>query len=229
MLEIVYRDKYSIAINKPHGLLVHKTSIAKDAKFFALQELRNQIDQHVYTVHRLDRKTSGVLLFALNENTQKFLSKQFRDRLVVKEYISLVRGFVEDQGNIDYPLVNSKGVKQEAITSFETLERYEIPVPLGKHTTSRYSLLKIKPLTGRMHQIRKHMAHIFHPIIGDRPHGCNKQNKMWKEKWNMDTMLLHANELTVITESDKSAVKINAKLSNQFKSVLSFLRTNIGK
>ena len=191
-LGILYQDEHLVAINKPHGLLVHRSPIATNADTFAVQELRNLLEQRVYPVHRLDRKTAGVLLFALNEDIHKALQKQFAERDVEKTYLAIVRGYTEDQGLIDYALTNDKGKVQEAQTAYKTLARTEIDLPFGKHTTSRYSLVEARPHTGRMHQLRKHFAHILHPIIGDRPHGCNKQNKLFKEKWKMTTMLLHA-------------------------------------
>lgn len=205
-LEIIYQDQNLVAINKPHGLLVHRTNIANDAKVFALQELRNQLGQHVYPVHRLDRKTSGVLLFALDKSRQKEISKLFQEGKIHKSYIALVRGYLKGNGTVDYDLKSDKGTSQKAVTHYKTLEQYEINLPLGKHMTSRYTLVELKPETGRFHQLRKHMAHIFHPIIGDRPHGCNKQNKIWKEKFDMTTMMLHAKRLWF---EDESGIKID--------------------
>lgn len=176
--------------------MVHKSRIARDATEFALQRLRNQLDQHVFPCHRLDRKTSGILLFALSKEANSLMSAAFHERKVSKHYKAIVRGFTEDKATIDYGLTSESGIKQDAVTHYKTLKRYEINLPSGKHSTSRYSLIAVTPETGRMHQIRKHMAHIFHPILGDRPHGCNKQNKLWKEKFGMTTMMLHASNLS---------------------------------
>ena len=181
MLDVLFENENLIAIHKPHGLLVHKTSIAKDAKEFAVQILRNQIGQHVYPVHRLDRKTSGVLLFAKNREANARLQGLFREKKVNKTYRAIVRGYTSAAFTIDYPLKNGSKL-QSAHTEGKILQQFEIPVPLGKFESSRYSLVELTPCTGRFHQIRKHMAHIMHPIIGDRPHGCNKQNRMWKKK-----------------------------------------------
>ncbi len=195
MLEIVYHDKYIVAINKPHGLLVHRSPIASDAQEFALQLVRDQIGQTVYPVHRLDRKTSGILVFALNSRVAAKLKTIFEDPATQKTYRAIVRGYFSENVEVDYPLTNDRGKTQEAITHFKLIKQSELPIPFGKHSTSRYSLIEAYPKTGRMHQIRKHLNHLRHPIIGDRPHGCNKQNKLFKERWNMTTMLLHAAEL----------------------------------
>ncbi|MFY0687358.1 MAG: pseudouridylate synthase [Cyclobacteriaceae bacterium] len=218
MLEIVYEDEQMIAINKPHGLLVHRSAIARDATEFALQILRDQIGQKVFPVHRLDRKTGGVLLFAKSEEKLKGLQQAFWSGEVKKYYLAIVRGWTDDVGKIEYALTNDRGKEQAAITYYQTLNRTELPVPFGKFETSRYSLVKVNPITGRMHQIRKHFAHILHPIIADRPHGCNKQNKLFKEKWNMETMLLHAYRLEL--SSTDEIVRIKAGIQSEFKRML---------
>lgn len=223
-LEIIYADQWLVAINKPHGLLVHRSKYADEAKVFAVQELRNQLNKYVYPCHRIDRKTSGVLLFSLDDQTNSLMQRQFAENKVKKKYLALVRGFTPDEETIDYPLVNEKGKTQEALTHYHTLEHFEIPIPLGKFETSRYSFIEARPQTGRLHQIRKHMAHVFHPIIGDRPHGCNKQNKLFKERWNMNSMLLHAAEITFTHPVSKQEITIKAKLSEEFQRMLDLMR-----
>ncbi len=216
MLEIIFQDEHLVAINKPHGLLVHKSHIAADASEFAVQLLRDQLGQRVYPAHRLDRKTGGVLLFSLSPAVNSLMQSMFENRLVEKTYLAIVRGFLPENGEIDYPLTNDRGHIQEAVTHFERVAIAELPVPLGKHLTSRYSLVRLKPETGRQHQLRKHLAHIFHPIIGDRPHGCNKQNKLWLEKWEMNTMLLHAEALRFDHPVTKEKMEFEAGLQGEF-------------
>lgn len=223
MLEIVYQDDHLIAINKPHGLLVHRSKIANDATEFALQILRDQIGRHVNPVHRIDRKTSGILLFAFEKEVEIAMQKQFQESLVQKKYLAILRGYAPEHMDIDYPLAKENGTLQEAFTAFKTLQRAEIDVPFGKHPTSRYSLVEAMPTTGRMHQLRKHFAHIFHPIIGDRKHGCNKQNRFFKEEFEMTTMLLHASWLKFkhpVTELD---VEITATPHSEFKRVMQMM------
>ena len=223
MLEIVYQDEYLIAVNKPHGLLVHRSSIATDVKEFALQLLRDQVNRKVSPVHRLDRKTGGLLLFAFDKEVEIAMHRQFQDGLVSKKYKAIVRGYAPDSQDIDYPLAKDNGVMQEAFTSFITLNRAELDIPLGKHPTSRYSLVEASPTTGRMHQLRKHFAHIFYPIIGDRKHGCNKQNKLFKEQWDMTTMLLHASELKFIHPVTRQEVYLQASFQDEFKRVMKLM------
>lgn len=223
MLDILYRDEYLIAINKPHGLLVHRSSIANDASEFALQLLRDQIGQPVYPAHRLDRKTGGILLFSLDKETDKKTQPLFQDKKMDKRYLAVLRGYCPEEGIIDYPLLKENGTAQDAITHYKRLATAEIDVPQGKFPTSRYSLVEANPETGRMHQLRRHFAHIMYPIIGDRPHGCNKQNKLWKEKFEMDTMLLHASALTFIHPWTEEKIEIKADLNSEFKRVLEIL------
>lgn len=223
MLDILYQDDDLIAINKPHGLLVHRSSIAADTSEFALQLLRDQIQQTVYPAHRLDRKTGGILLFTKNKEMDSLTQQLFADKSMIKTYWAIVRGYTNDEGIIDYPLRKESGSLQEAVTRYRTLARAEIDLPFGKHATSRYALVEVNPQTGRMHQIRKHFAHIFHPILADRPHGCNKQNKLWKERFDMDTMMLHARRLSFIHPRTKREVNIEAPLLAEFERVQQIL------
>ncbi len=223
MLEILYQDDSLVAINKPHGLLVHQSKIARDAKEFAIQLLRDQIGQKVYPVHRLDRKTSGVLLFALTEEMNSTFQEMFMNREIKKIYKAIVRGYTPEKLTIDYPLKREDGKIQDAISHIRRISATEIDLPFGNHPTSRYSLIEIEPETGRFHQIRKHLAHIRHPIIADRPHGCNKQNKLFLEKFDMNSMLLHAETLSFIHPITKENIEISAGYSSEFKRMLGVL------
>ena len=227
MLEIIYEDDHLIAINKPHGLLVHQSSIARDATEFALQMLRDQVGRHVSPVHRLDRKTSGILLFAFDKNTETAMHQQFMNTKTIKKYLAILRGFAPESMDIDYPLAKENGTMQDAFTSFKTLQHAEVNVPFGKHATSRYSLVEATPKTGRMHQLRRHFSHILHPIIGDRTHGCNKQNKFFLEQWNMSTMLLHASELTFTHPVTSESIHLKAALHDEFKRVMDFMNIHL--
>lgn len=224
MLTILYQDDHLIAIHKPHGLLVHRSSLAADATTFAIQILRDQVGRRVYPCHRLDRKTSGVLLFTLDKHTQRIVNQLFERRDVTKKYLAIVRGWTEDRFIIDCPLKREDGSFQEAITEGETLERTEIDLPFGRYDTQRYSLIELKPHTGRMHQLRRHMAHIRHPIIGDRPHGCNKQNRLFLQKWNMNTMMLHAAALSL---PDPFNILIQSAPSEEFIKTMRILRFGV--
>lgn len=224
MLDIIYQDEHLVAINKPHGLLVHRSSMASDAKEFALQVLRDQLNRRVSPVHRLDRKTGGLLLFAFEKDVEIAMHKQFQEGQVQKKYKAILRGYAPDHLDIDYPLTNDNGVVQESFTSFVTLARAELDVAFGKHPTSRYSLVEATPTTGRMHQLRKHFAHIFYPIIGDRKHGCNKQNRFFKEQWEMTTMLLHASSLSFKHPVSGETLHMEAPLHDEFERMMELMK-----
>ena len=230
-LEILYQDTHLVAINKPSGLLVHKSPIDRHETQFALQMVRDQIGQYVYPVHRLDKPTSGVLLFALSAEIAQKMSLLFRSSKVHKEYISIVRGFTEDTSLIDYPLkqmLDTKAQKkqgitkeiQEAQTVYERLGTVELPFPISRYPVARYSLVKLLPKTGRKHQIRRHMKHIFHPIVGDTKHGRGEHNKLFREKFASHRLLLHSNKLKFMHPVTQKEVVIEAPLDEIFKGLL---------
>ena len=144
-LEILYQDEHIVAINKPAGLLVHRTPMARDAKLFALQELRNQLGRHVYPAHRLDRKTSGVLLFSFAADVDALLKKQFENRAPKKTYWTIVRGYTSEEGIIEKPLAKDNGELQDAITYYKKLKQVQLDIPVSKYPTTRLSFLEIKP------------------------------------------------------------------------------------
>ncbi|MEY3090133.1 MAG: tRNA pseudouridine(65) synthase TruC [Pseudomonadota bacterium] len=226
-LEVLYQDKYFIAINKPAGLLVHKSPLDKYETQFALQMVRDQLGQYVYPVHRLDKPTSGVLLFALDEENAKQTSLLFRNGQVDKEYIAIVRGYTEKNGVIDAPLKQmldtkeqkEKGVTkedQEACTEYQRIKTVELPFPVGRYTTVRYSLVRLTPKTGRKHQLRRHMKHIFHPIVGDTKHGRGEHNQFFREQFGLHRLMLHASTMKFKHPVTKKAVFIQAPMDGQW-------------
>lgn len=203
MLEILYQDEYLVAVNKPAGWLVHRSWLDRHETVFVMQTLRDQIGQHVFTVHRLDRPTSGVLLFALSSDTARLLSLQFEKNQIQKTYQAVVRGYLTGVGTIDSPLVEQldkiadKHVKQEkapqqAISHYRSIATLECPFSAGKYETSRFSLVELYPETGRKHQLRRHLKRIFHPIIGDSAHGDLHQNRAFTAYSGVNRLLLHA-------------------------------------
>ncbi|MBK8349180.1 MAG: pseudouridylate synthase [Saprospiraceae bacterium] len=219
-MEVLYEDDHLIAINKPHGLFVHRTALDKDATIFAVQCVRDLIGQRVYPVHRLDRKTSGVLVLAKSKSVQSLMNEMFRERQVMKKYLAIVRGYTDDNGTIDYVLKTDKGKAQDALTHYRTIKRTEIQISSGRFETSRYSMVELNPVTGRMHQLRRHMSHIFHPIIGDRPHGCNKQNRFFLAQFEMGTMMLHASEISFAHPISGLTVHIQGEIHSEFERMI---------
>jgi tRNA pseudouridine65 synthase len=222
-LEIVYEDQWIIAINKPAGLLVHRSYIATNTDIYALQLLRDQVGYHVFPIHRLDRKTSGILLFAKDKSFVQPFQEALSSSHSKKSYNAIVRGYFPNDRTVDYDLTNDKGKTQSAITNFKLISITELDLPFGRFNTSRYSLIEAQPRTGRMHQIRKHLNHLRHPIIGDRPHGCNKQNKLFLEKWNLTKMLLHAKTLEIQHPYLNQNLSIKASSPQHFNQMLEVL------
>ena len=225
-LEILYQDENYVIINKPHGLLVHRTKIAEEQDEFAVQILRDQIGQKVFPVHRLDRKTSGILVFALDSEATKLLAQQFTERTTKKTYWAVVRGFSPEKGIINKPLKSEKGNLQIAETHYTTLSTYVLDIPMGKYPTCRYSLVKIKPTTGRMHQIRRHFNHINHPIIGDYRHGDYRHNQLFIKEFEQNFMYLHAKELTFFHPYKKEFITIKAGFQQPFKKIIQLFDWN---
>ncbi|NVJ85516.1 MAG: pseudouridylate synthase [Algoriphagus sp.] len=224
MIEILQETNDWVAINKPAGLLVHRTKLAAGEKeHFALQLLRDQLGQHIFPVHRLDRPTSGVLLFSKNKEILSLLKAQFSERSVKKTYLALVRGIPSiEKGSFERELENERSGKlQAAKTDYELVHSVEIPFDTtGRYPTSRYSLLSLHPLTGRTHQIRIHLAQARHYIIGDKKHGNNKQNKFFEKQFNLQNLLLHAYRLEFKDPKTQQLIQIKAEIPVHFRTVL---------
>ena len=230
-LEIIYQDQWLVAINKPSGLLVHRTNIDRHETRFALQLLRRQLKQRVYPAHRLDKPTSGVLLFALNPDIARIVSEQFRAHQVEKTYLAVVRGWADDVAEINYPLVDgpikaayaeqkNSDKARKAITRYRTLQRVELPIAVGRYASSRYSLVEVHPTTGRRHQLRRHFKHIFNPIVGDTTYGDSSHNRMYRQKFNCYRLLLHAQQLDFIHPVSGCSVSLVADLDNDTRQLL---------
>lgn len=227
MLEILFEDDHYIAINKPAGLLVHRTKIAKtDDPQFAMQMLRDQIGQWVYPLHRIDRPTSGILLFAKSSENASLFTTQFTEHRIEKFYLAVVRGYLkEDQFVSDYPLKKDlTGELQDARTEFWSLAKVELPFASSpKFPTSRYSLIKAAPQTGRMHQIRRHLAHERNYLIGDTTHGENKQNRFFRDRYGLQNLLLHAWQVKFVHPILNTEVEIKATLPTHFADIINQL------
>lgn len=191
-LPVLYRDPWLVAVDKPAGLAVHRSEQVHD-RAPALQRLRNQLGCWVYPVHRLDRGTSGVLLFALDPDTARAVGEALTRRDVDKRYLAVVRGFAPEHADIDYPLrEHPDAPAQAARTTLQRRGTVTLPFPVGRYPEARYSLVELRPHTGRLHQLRKHMAHLRHPIVGDVRHGEGRHNRLFREHLGVHRMLLHA-------------------------------------
>ncbi len=207
-----------MAVDKPPGLLVHRTGLDAGETQFALQLLRDQLGRPVWPAHRLDKGTSGVLLFALDADTARALGQAFEaPEQVHKTYRSVVRGWPAAEGLVDHPLKRleddaraGRTEVQEAQTRYRTLARYELPLPYGRFPTTRCALVELQPLTGRRHQLRRHMKHIAHPILGDATHGKGPLNRAVAELLGVQRLWLHALRLELTHPVSGTALRIEA-------------------
>ena len=192
---ILYQDEYYVAIHKPANMLVHRTNMSNDNRF-VLQELRNQLEQRIYPVHRLDRATSGVIIFGLSSDAASQLAQLFSRQETEKTYLAVARGWTEEQGTIDHPVkIAETGERKSAVTEYRTLARVELTYAADRYPSSRYSLVEVKPKTGRQHQIRQHFKHISHHLIGDTSYGKGTHNRFFREHFGINRLLLFAQSL----------------------------------
>jgi len=233
-IEILYEDEHLVAIHKPAGLLVHRSYLVRRERFFAMQLTRDLVGCHVFPVHRLDRPTSGVLLFAKSSEVANALCEQFASHTIEKQYLALVRGNMHESGILDYALkveLDELGDKnadpnkaaQEAVTAYEPLLNTEIPYPSGRYSTSRFALVRLSPKTGRKHQLRRHMAHLRHPIVGDTTHGDGKQNAFFREHFSINRLWLIAKKLTFAHPITQTRLSIETELESEWETVFAEL------
>lgn len=280
MLDILHRDPWLIAVAKPSGLLVHRSLIAAQDERFAVQLLRDQIGQRVYPAHRLDRGTSGVLLFALDRHTAATLGGQFESRAVDKRYLAIVRGHPAESGSIEHALVRrldpierSRGrgagrrdatadgedrdedldpesehdhdhdgqpddlahsdaevaavratqAAQPALTHFRRLATVELPHAVDRYPCSRYALVALRPESGRRHQLRRHLKHISHPIIGDATYGKGRHNRLFQTLFGSQRLLLACTQLSLMHPVTRSPLTLHAPPSRDFCQVMQAL------
>lgn len=230
-LTVLYRDDYLLVVHKPAGLLVHRSPIDKHETEFALQYARALNDgQHVYPVHRLDRPTSGILVFARDSDIARKLGLAMMAGEMVKTYLAMVRGWPPGHGEIDHPLREEpedrrmKGVEQPvraAFTHYRTLATTEIPVKIEKYPTSRYAVVELCPKTGRKHQLRRHMKHINHPIIGDANHGRGRHNRYFADRFGQGRLMLAATAMAFRHPVSGEPLALRAPPEESFLEVLS--------
>lgn len=222
-LKIIHRDNDYIAIDKPAGLLVHRSPFATQATEFALQMLRDQIGQRVYPCHRLDRPTSGVLLFALNQEAHRHAQDAFAAQRVQKTYLAVVRGWIDGSGRINYALRNKDNPDkvQEALTEYKCLQQSSVEVPVGRYPAARFSLVELRPKTGRTHQLRRHMAHLRHPILGDTRHGDGLQNRFLRSYCGRQILMLRSTRLRMPhMRDDVEPLELSSGTDPDFEAVL---------
>jgi tRNA pseudouridine65 synthase len=227
-IPILYRDDDLIAVHKPAGLLVHRTSLDAHESQFLLQVLRDQIGLHVHPVHRLDKGTSGVVVFALHAEAARRLAGAFATDQVQKSYLAVVRGHAPAQVAVDHPLrdvidaFSRRRTPQlrPAFTEIRCLARIEIPAPVGRYATARYSVVACRPRSGRRHQIRRHLKHLRHPVIGDANYGDGAHNRFFRDSLGIARLLLAATAIRFPHPIGGNEVQIRAPLDGGFRRAL---------
>ncbi len=231
---LLHRDPCLVAWHKPAGLLVHRSPIDARETRFALQMARDALGQRVYPVHRLDKATSGLLIFALDPDSASRLAGQFARREVHKRYLALVRGWPPAQGRIDRPLKHQPDRRADAdrskeppmkpaVTRFRCLGQALLDRPLGAFAQQRYALLELMPESGRKHQIRRHLNHLSHPVIGDVNHGDRHHNHLFRDWRGYHRLYLAASALSLRHPDNGQDLHLSAPLQGDFRATLDAL------
>ena len=236
-LPVLYLDDRMVVVDKPSGLLVHRSPIDRHETRFALQIVRDQLGRRVHPVHRLDKGTSGALVLALDPAAATLLSQAFATRSVTKTYVALVRGWPDASGTIDRALAavederigESSRAPRDAVTTFRRLATYELPVRVDRYPSSRYALLELAPLTGRRHQLRRHLAGASHPIVGDSTYGKGRHNRLFAERYRVRRLLLACTRLEFeSTPGRAEPLRVDAPLAPEFATLLTALGADEG-
>lgn len=236
-LEILYRDDDLVAVHKPAGLMVHRSALDRRETYFAVQLLRAQLGRRVLPVHRLDRGTSGVLLFAFEPGTAARVAGAFESRQVGKRYLAVVRGWPDAEGSIEHPLRRLEDGKdaarpgaalQDARTEFRRLSCAELAIPSDRHGTTRVALLEVLPRTGRQHQIRRHLKHVSHPVLGDATYGKGPLNRAFAALVGRSRLWLACSELLLAHPRDGRPLRLRAPLDPDFAALGARLGWGVG-
>jgi tRNA pseudouridine65 synthase len=216
-LRVLHADEHLAVIDKPAGLMVHDSKLARGETDFAADRLREQFGKPIFLIHRLDRATSGCLLLAFDRQSASALGKTLMSGDVEKDYLAVCRGWPEEKFTVDHPLDGGPGkpVKKPAITHFTRLATGELPVPSNGFETSRYALLRCQLETGRFRQIRRHLKHSFHHLIGDTSHGDGRHNRAFR-MLGIHRMLLHAERLAFAHPANGERIVATAPTDSEF-------------
>lgn len=214
--EIIFEDNYIVVVNKPNNMLVHHSSYAKNLENeeALIDLLEKYTEQKLYPIHRLDYKTSGLIMFCKHRKDVSVFQSLFENQGIEKKYIALLRGFVEASGTIESPVKNERGNYKEALTHFFCLQQFELNIAVEPYSTARYSMVEMQPKTGRTNQLRIHANKINHPIIGDPKFGNRHHNHMFAQKLNIPFLFLHAKSLSFIHPFTDEKLEITSNLPN---------------
>jgi tRNA pseudouridine65 synthase len=221
LITILFQDDYCVAVSKPPGLLVHSSKIDK----YETKNLRDLVGEKlgkiVYPVHRLDKGTSGIVLFGFQRSDIRLFQSSLTQGS--KVYLALVRGYFPEEMDIDYPLANPErpgSPKKESFTKAYGLLRKEIAIPVSRYPASRFSLVSLRPREGRMHQLRRHLEHTRHYLIGDRKYGERHYNRLIEENFGIRNMFLHAWKLSFVHPFSNKVIELQSELPAHFKTMI---------
>lgn len=217
-LPVLYVDAHIAVVNKPAGVMAHDSKLARGETDFVADRLRVQFGKPIFLIHRLDRATSGCLLVAFDRESASTLGKVLMSREVEKDYLAVCRGWPEPDFTVDHAIDGGPGKpeKKPALTRFVRLATGELPLPSGEFETSRYALLRCQPETGRFRQIRRHLKHAFHHLIGDTSHGDGRHNRHFRMQ-GVHRMLLHAVRLSFPHPMTGERIEAVAPLDAEFR------------
>ncbi len=217
-IRILYEDQYCFIVNKPNNLLVHHSHYARNIEEDSLVELlRLEGFETPVPVHRLDRKTSGLILFVKRKEDVVPFQKLFDEDRIEKTYLALVRGFIPEQGTIDSPVKNERGNYKEALTEYRSLETFERDFEIPPYPSQRYSIAEFIPKTGRYHQLRIHANKIAHPIINDPKYGNRHHNHYFQHVLGIHELFLHAGKLAFVHPFTNESITVEAELPNHWQ------------
>ena len=212
-LEIIYEDAYLLCVSKPNNVLVHHAHHSRNVadEDSLLQLIENELGIKAYPIHRLDRKTSGIIMLAKETKYVSKFQELFTNNEIQKTYFGVVRGYSPDSKTIDSPVKGrDANVHKEALTHLRTLEKITLDIPVKPYDSSRYSLVELAPKTGRMHQLRVHSNKISHPLIGDSKYGDKNHDVMFDENFGWTNMFLHAGKLEFTHPFSSEALVLKA-------------------
>ncbi len=219
---ILYSDEHIVVVDKPSGMPVHRSRLVNDGDVYLIDVVRGLVDGPLHLIHRLDRATSGVLLIGRSSEVAGTLGRQFMQREVEKTYLAVCRGWPQETGEIDYPLpgVRENSERKPALTRWRRLHTIEVPIAINRYPQQRYALVDVSPETGRYRQIRRHFAHLRHPLIGDTSHGRTEHNRLFKQHFGVHRLLLHARRLVFDHPVEARRISIEAPLDAEFGGLL---------
>lgn len=227
--DVLFRDDTLLIVNKPAGVPVHGGRILEDDPETLLSMARDLTGHMVHAAHRLDRPVSGANLLTFDKTTLAALSSQFEHRRIRKKYLAVTRGWLDDSGTIDYPLLPPRDERKKtsaakpAVTQYRCLARAEVAADIPPYPTARYSLLELEPHTGRRHQLRRHLKHVSHHLAGDTTYGRGEHNRLFRERFDCSRLLLHSSSLEFRHPETGKKLTVQAPLDAAYKRVLDAL------